>query len=494
MAPLNAASLAEARPGTRVPGYDRAAIRPGIVHIGLGNFHRAHQAAYLDDLMALDEGARAFGIVGVNLLPGDERTAATMREQDGLYTLLERPSDGTIAARVVGSVVQTVFAPDEPERALEAMTCPDTRIVSLTITEGGYHYDAATGAIDLDAPELVHDLENPGEPRTAFGYLAEALRRRRSRGTPPFTVMSCDNIHANGDLTCRVLAAVAGAQDPEFGRWLADHVAFPNSMVDRITPRTTDADVADAARRTGLHDGWPVSCEPFRQWVLEDRFGMGRPRLERVGVQVVADVRPYELMKMRLLNAGHQAIAYAGRLLGHRTGWEACRDGAVRDLLRRYQLTEAVHTLPEIPGVDLQSYCATLGERFGNPHIGDSMERLCYQPSTMLATFVLPVVRDLLAAGRGMLAATAVVACWARYLEGVDDAGRPVPVVDIHAADLTARAARHDDDLLALVRDNGSFAGLADDRRFTEAYAHVLGTIRAKGTRAGLQDVFDRAG
>lgn len=487
MTRLTTATLAAARPGTRVPEYDRAGVTPGIVHIGLGGFHRAHLAVYVDDLLAADPGARGWGVLGVNLLPGDERTARTLAEQDRLYTLLERHPEA-IAARIVGSVVDNLFAPDDPERVLAALTDPATRIVSLTITEGGYCYDAATGAVDLDDPGLAHDLARPGRPTTAFGYLAETLRRRRAAGTPPFTVMSCDNVHANGAVTRRVLTAFAGAGDAGLGRWIDEHVSFPGSMVDRVTPRTTDADVADAEAATGLHDAWPVSCEPFRQWVLEDRFGAGRPAWDRVGVQLVDDVAPYELMKMRLLNGGHQTIAYAGRLLGHRLGWQACRDDEVTALLRRYQ-REAVRTVPEVPGVDLDDYCATVADRFANPAIDDALDRLSGQSSTMLSTFVLPVLRDLLATGTDATATVAVVACWARWLQGTDDAGEPVPVVDVRAADLTARAARHDEDLLAVVRDNPLFAGLADDPRFTAPYARTLEAIRARGTRAALAEL-----
>jgi mannitol 2-dehydrogenase len=494
MTRLTTATLASARPGTHLPAYDRATVTPGIVHIGLGGFHRAHQALYLDDLIASDPAARSFGLVGVNLLPTDARMAQVMAEQDGLYTVLERHPDGTTTARVVGSILTALFAPGDRAGVLAALEAPGTRIVSLTITEGGYCYDAATRAVDLDNPGLRHDLQHPDEPTTAFGYLAAGLRRRRAAGTGPFTVMSCDNVHGNGDITRRVLTAFAGAQDPELGSWVAEQVAFPNSMVDRITPRTTEADVEEAADRTGLDDAWPVSCEPFRQWVLEDQFSAGRPAWEQAGVQLVPDVAPYELMKMRLLNAGHQSIAYAGRLLGHQLAWQATQDESVRALLTRYQQREAVHTLPEVPGVDLPGYATTVVERFANPQIGDSLDRLAGQSSTMMATFVLPVCRDLIAADRDARATIAIIACWARYLEGIDEAGGPVPIVDVQADDLTTRAARHGEDLLALVRGNALFAGLADDPRFTGPYAATLAKIRTQGTRSALTEVLAAPG
>jgi mannitol 2-dehydrogenase len=270
------------------------------------------------------------------------------------------------------------------------------RIVSLTITEGGYFYDAARDEVQLDAPGLAHDLEDPSHPTTAFGYLVEGLRRRRSAGVAPFTVLSCDNLHANGDVTGRVVTALASHIDANLGRWIYGQVAFPNSMVDRITPRTTKTDIGIVTRLTGLDDAWPVTCEPFSQWVIEDRFPTGRPAWERVGAQLVDDVRPYELMKMRLLNAGHQVFAYPGWLLGFRYAYQACTDPTIRRLLERYLNQEGSQTLPDLPGVDLGGYSATIVERFGNPQVEDALARLSFQSSTMISTYLLPVVRDLI--------------------------------------------------------------------------------------------------
>ncbi len=255
MTNLGSAALPMASADTQLPGYDRAAVTVGIVHIGFGGFYRAHQAVYLDSLLALEAEANSFGICGVNLLPQDRRMADVMAAQDNLYTVLVRDPDGSSSSRVIGSIVNHLFAPDSPERVLQTMTDPQVRIVSLTITEGGYYYDPALDLVDLASPELVHDLENPRNPRTAFGYLAEALRRRRVNGLAPFTVMSCDNVNANGDLTRRVLTAFATTQDQNLGRWIDEEVAFPNSMVDRITPRTSADDIALVAEMTGL-GGW----------------------------------------------------------------------------------------------------------------------------------------------------------------------------------------------------------------------------------------------
>ena len=485
---LSAATLAQVSPATAVPGYDRSRVTPGIVHIGVGGFHRAHQAVYLDSLLALDPAARTFGICGVNLLPQDRAIVDVMNDQDTLYTVLVRNPDGSRHARVVGSIVEHLFAPDDPERVLARMSDAGVRIVSLTITEGGYFYRPADDSVDLGAPGLRHDLQHPDDPRTAFGYLVAALRRRRAAGTAPFTVLSCDNVHGNGDITRRVVTALATGQDPALGAWVAEHVAFPNSMVDRITPRTGDEDRAEVTALTGLVDRWPVTCEPFTQWVLEDRFPAGRPAWESVGAQLVDDVRPYELRKLRLLNAGHLTLAYPGRLLGHRFGHQSCTDPAVRRLLQAYH-AEAVTTMSELPAAETSAYCDTVVERFSNPQIFDTTDRLTTNSSASLPVFLLPVVRDLLDAARSATAAIAVVAAWARFLEGVDDHGHRYRVDDPSAVELQARAARHDEDLLAVVRDNALFDGLAGRPGFEEPYRTALGLLRSRGTRAGLDAV-----
>jgi mannitol 2-dehydrogenase len=491
---LRAATLSSAIPGTAIPSYDRGDVQPGIVHIGMGNFHRAHQAVYLDRLLSGDPTARAFGLVGVNLLPQDERLARAMARQDRLYTVLQRREDGLTEARIVGSIVDSLWAGDGAEPVLQAMAHPRTRVVSLTITEGGYHHDPATGAVDLTAPGLRADLAHPRTPVTAFGYLAEALRRRRAAGVPPFTVLSCDNIVGNGDVTRTVLLAHADALDPGLARWIEANAAFPNAMVDRITPRTSDEDVRDAEAMTGLRDEVPVSCEAFTQWVVEDRFPAGRPHWEAVGVQVVDDVRPFELMKLRLLNAGHQAVAYAGSLLGHEFAWQACADPTVRRLLEHYLRHEGVPAVGHVPGVDLAEYCDTVVGRLSNPQMPDTVARLREQSSTMLATFVLPVARQLLQDGRDVRAVAAVVACWARFVERRrDEDGRPLALVDARADQLLARA-RDREDPLALIRGNPLFAGLDDDPRFTDPYVAVLQDARRRGVRRGVEALLLAAG
>ncbi len=483
--PLLSASVA-------TPGYDRGQVRAGIVHLGVGGFHRSHQAMYLDRLM---EQGRAldWGICGIGVLPGDRRMAEVMAAQDCLYTLVVTHPDGFLDARVIGSMVEYLLAPDGPETVVERMTDPAIRIVSLTVTEGGYNVDAVTGAFDPSNAAVRADLEPGAAPATSFGLVTEALVRRRARGTAPFTVMSCDNIPGNGDVARRSFAAFAALRDPELGEWVQRDVPFPNSMVDRITPATTDVHRAELARRFGVEDGWPVVCEPWTQWVLEDRFGSGRPPLEDVGVQVVADVEPYELMKLRLLNGSHQAMGYLGTLAGHTFMHDVCQDPLFRRFLHDYMDREATPTLPPVPGIDLGSYKADLIGRFANPNMRDTLARLCAESSDRIPKFLIPVLRANLASGGDIRCSVAVLAGWARYAEGVGEDGAPIEVVDPLRERLMAAARRQADDPLAFVSDRELFGDLADDERFAETYVRTLELVRTRGARAALEEVLRRA-
>jgi mannitol 2-dehydrogenase len=471
-----------------VPGYDRAQVRTGIVHLGVGGFHRSHQAMYLDRLME-QGGALDWGICGVGVLPGDRRMAEVMAAQDCLYTLVVAHPDGSLDARVVGSVVEYLLAPDDPEAVVERMADPAVRIVSLTVTEGGYNVDDVTGAFDAGDPAVRADLVPGAAPRTVFGLVTAALVRRRARGVAPFTVVSCDNVPGNGDVARRSFAAFAALRDPALGEWVDREVLFPNSMVDRITPATTDAHRAELARRFGVEDAWPVVCEPWTQWVLEDRFGSGRPPLEDAGVQLVDHVEPYELMKLRLLNGSHQAMGHLGVLAGHALVHEACQDPLFRRFLHAYLDQEATPTLAPVPGIDLDAYKADLIGRFANPRVRDTLARLCAESSDRIPKFVLPVLRANLATGGEIRCAVAVLAGWARYAEGVGEDGAPIEVVDPLRERLMAAARRQADDPLAFVADRELFGDLVDDARFTAAYRDTLELVRTRGARAALEEL-----
>jgi mannitol 2-dehydrogenase len=421
-------------------------------------------------------------------MPADRRMAEVMAAQDCLYTLVVKHADGRLEPRIIGSIVDYLFAPDDPEAVVERMADPATRIVSLTVTEGGYNIHAVTGRFAEDDPGVRHDLQPGAPPRTSFGLITEALVRRRQRGVPPFTVVSCDNIQGNGDVARRSFAAFAALRDPDLGAWVGEQVRFPNSMVDRITPATTQEDRDQLASSFGVVDEWPVVCEPFTQWVLEDRFDE-RPPLEDAGVQLVADVEPYELMKLRLLNASHQALCYFAYLAGYRLVHEASQDPLFAGFLLAYMDDEATRTLEPVPGIDLDDYKRNLISRFSNPQVRDTIARLCAESSDRIPKWLLPVIRRNLEEGGPIRLATAVVASWARYAEGVDEEGRPIEVVDRLSGALTDAAREQRKDPLAFVRNRELFGDLVDNDRFTEAYLATLDSLHRKGARATLQDL-----
>ncbi|WP_114854176.1 mannitol dehydrogenase family protein [Brachybacterium sp. YJGR34] len=527
MTALTASSLPDLAVSGRVavPEYPLDERTVGIVHFGVGGFHRAHQAMYLDRLMAAGRD-RDWAICGVGLLPGDVRMRDALDGQDGLYTLVTKAPDGSREARVIGSLASYLFAPDDPEAVLAQMSDPAVRIVSLTVTEGGYNYNPSTGEFQYGTEDVAADLatrfdpegaqaaglagsddggantsRRAGHPRTMFGYVVEALRRRRAAGIAPFTVMSCDNVRGNGDLARRMILAYARRRDEDglhgedpIADWIAAEVAFPNSMVDRITPVTAPEDVAMVREEYGIEDAWPVVSEDFVQWVLEDRFPAGRPAYEQAGVQVVEDVEPYELMKLRLLNCSHQAIAYFGLLLGLTYADEAAVDEHLAPFTRvLYMEREGAPTVPAVPGMDLEAYQDELMARFANTSVKDTLARLAAESSDRIPTWLVPVIRENLAAGRDVTASAAIVASWARYAEGIGERGEEWPVVDRLRDRVMAAAARHDENPLAFLRDEELFGDLAAVEAFTAPYLHALTVLRTDGARALLAELVAEA-
>ncbi|MEO5610856.1 MAG: mannitol dehydrogenase family protein [Ornithinibacter sp.] len=468
-----------------VPTYDRGSATVGIVHFGLGNFHRSHQAMYLDALMERGEGLE-WGICGVGVLPQDALMRDVMRSQDCLFTLVVRHPDGSREPRVLGSVLEYLFAPEDPDAVRARLLDPDVRIVSLTVTEGGYLRDAATGRFDPTHPFVVRDLAEDHRPGTAFSFIIDGLRGRRDAGLAPYTVLSCDNLQGNGDVTRDTVVELARLMDPELAAWIEAEVSFPNCMVDRITPATTDADRETLRGEFGIEDRWPVPAEPFTQWIVEDEFPLGRPPLEQVGVQFVDDVKPYELMKLRLLNASHQAIAYFGAPLGYLLVDETMRDERIARYLVRYMATEAAPTLGDLPGVDLDAYIATLLERFANPGIRDTLVRLATDGSNRMATFTLPTIRENLEAGRSITLGAAMVAAWAEYWQLIDRGGLgPTEVPDdVHADSLRAAAGERRPE--AFIEVASVFGTLSADAPFRETYLATRRHLGAEGIHATL--------
>ncbi|MCV7280741.1 mannitol dehydrogenase family protein [Mycolicibacterium flavescens] len=455
------------------PTYDRSEISVGIVHFGVGGFHRAHQAMYVDQLMEQGQGSE-WGICGVGVMPSDRKMADVMAAQDGLYTLLLEKPDGTREARVIGSIVDYRYAPDDPESVIELLAAPSTRIVSLTITEGGYNID------------------NLGDGVNVFGLVAEALARRRDRGTGSPTIVSCDNIEGNGDVARHTFTTYAERAHPGLGEWITANTKFPNSMVDRITPSTT-ADVIElVASEFGVDDRWPVVAEPFTSWVLEDDFSDGRPPYEDVGVLLVDDVTPYELMKLRLLNASHQSLCYFAYLADYRLVHDAAGDPLFADFLRAYMDDEATPTLKPVPGIDLPDYKRTLIERFANPGVRDTVARLCYGSSDRIPKWLLPVIRENLRTGAPIALSAATVASWARYAEGVDEHGEPIDVQDQLADTLVPIARSQRDNPTAFIENTSVFGDLADHERFVEAYVWALESLHRDGARATLEALMNK--
>jgi mannitol 2-dehydrogenase len=469
-----------------VPEYERSGLTPGIVHFGVGGFHRAHQARYLDELLSRGE-ARDFAICGMGVLPGDERMRDALAAQDHLYTLIARFPDGHEDIRVIGSIVDYVWAPEDPEAAVEYLARESVRIVSLTVTEGGYNVNQVTHEYDLTDDDVAADLKDPERPRTVFGLVVQALRLRRERGIAPFTIRSCDNIQANGEIARGVFTAHARALDPELAEWIGEHVSFPNSMVDRITPATTDEDRAYVREALGYEDAWPVVTEDFIQWVMEDEFVDGRPPYEDVGVQLVDDVGPYEKLKLRMLNSSHQGLCYFAHLAGYHRVDEAVSDERIADFLLAYMRREAMPTLDPLEGIDVEEYAETLIRRFTNQYVKDTVPRLCAESSDRIPKWLVPVIRDNLREGGEVRLSAAIVASWARYAEGTDERGEPIEIVDHLQDRVRAAAARQGEDELAFLRDEDLFGDLAEQPRFTEAYVEALRSLHEVGSLKTLE-------
>jgi mannitol 2-dehydrogenase len=450
------------------PSYDRDEIDVGIVHFGVGGFHRAHQAMYIDRLLEMGL-AKEWGICGVGVMPSDRKMAEVMAAQDGLYTLVLENPDGTRDARVIGSIVDYRYAPDDPESVIDLLAAPSTRIISLTITEGGYNIDS------LD--QGVH----------VFGLVASALARRRERGIPSPTIVSCDNIEGNGEVARHAFTTYAERLHPGLGEWMTANTRFPNSMVDRITPVTTPDVIAVVKDEFGVDDQWPVAAEPFTSWVLEDDFSDGRPPLEKVDVLMVDDVTPYELMKLRLLNASHQSLCYFAYLAGYRLVHEAASDPLFAEFLQAYMDDEATPTLKPVPGIDLPDYKRTLIERFANPGVRDTIVRLCFGSSDRIPKWLLPVIRENLRTDAPVRLSAATVASWARYAEGVDEQGEPIDVQDQLADTLVPLAKSQRDNPTAFIENTAVFGDLASESRFVDDYVWALESLHRDGARATLE-------
>ena len=482
---LSAAALSQLPGNVSAPKYARADLKPGVFHIGVGNFHRAHQAVYLDELFNLGL-SRDWAIVGTGVRPADAAMRDALKSQDWYTTVVEQEAHLS-QAHVTGAMIDFV-APGDTAAILTEMVKPEIRIVSLTITEGGYYISPATQSFDPDHPDIVSDAGNFEAPKTAFGLIAQALKRRRAAGVKPFTVMSCDNIPGNGHVTENAVAGLAQKVDAELAEWIRHNVAFPNSMVDRITPATGDRERKLLTDNWGVEDSWPVFCEEFKQWVLEDHFCNGRPELEKVGVTFTQDVAPYELMKIRILNGGHAAIAYPAALLDIHFVHEAMEDAQIAAFLEHLTKTEIMPTVPPPPSTDLEDYRQLIARRFANPKIGDTITRLCLDGSNRQPKFILPTVRARLEGGQSATGLALVSALWCRYVYGSSESGKPIAPNDDNWQRLQAHARRAKDKPEAYLEMRDIFGGLASDPAYVALFSKALQSLWGRGVRATLAD------
>ncbi|TRO13379.1 mannitol dehydrogenase family protein [Ectopseudomonas mendocina] len=486
---LNRQQLSRLGGAVALPSYTADMIRTGIAHFGVGGFHRAHQAVYTDALM--NQGlALDWGICGVGVRSEDRAMRDALAGQDYLYTLVELGDEPNLPVRVIGAINDMLLAEESPQGLIDKLADPAIRIVSLTITEGGYCIDDSTGEFLAELPAIQHDLQHPESPKSVFGFLCAALAKRRAAGIPAFTLMSCDNLPHNGDVTRKALLAFAHLADHELATWIDHHVSFPNAMVDRITPMTSAAHRQQLAEQHGVDDAWPVVCEPFVQWVLEDKFVSGRPAWETVGVQFTDDVTPYEEMKIKLLNGSHLALTYLGFLKGYRFVHETMNDPLMRQYVRTFMDLDVTPQLAPVPGIDLSTYKDTLIERFSNQAIADQLERVCSDGSSKFPKFIVPTLHRLIEDGKPLDRVALVAAAWALYLKGVDETGASYRIPDPRAEHCQALVA-DDAQLTARVLGEEAIFGSAPGRsaEFVAAFERSLASLREQGVSQTLHNL-----
>ncbi|MBL7560340.1 mannitol dehydrogenase family protein [Olleya sp. YSTF-M6] len=485
---LNTKNLSAIGERIAIPKYSRSDIKTGIVHVGIGGFHRAHEAFYTDQLLQ-DESVKDWGICGVALLDFDTKIYNTLKEQDGLYTLIVKELDGTHTKRVIGAITEYLFAPENPTKVIEKMASPEVKIITLTITEGGYNYNEATKTFDFTNPLIIHDLEHPNAPKTIFGYLTQALKLRQERGLKGITIQSCDNIQGNGYMTQNMLLSYVSKAEPALVDWINENVSFPNAMVDRITPVTAAEDITHLKETSGIDDAWPVVCEPFKQWVIEDDFIAGRPAWENVGAQFVEDVVPYEKMKLSLLNAGHSVLGILGALMGYNTIDEAVNNPNIRAFLKHYMDEEVTPTLGDLEGVDLEAYKQSLLERFGNINIKDQIDRICSETSAKYPIFILPTIQSQLENKGDIGLAAFVTAAWAIYSLGTNENGDALIIKDALKQELGEKAKEAKHNPIAFLELGSVFGTLKQNPVFTKAFVNAYEDITNKNIEDNLKSI-----
>ncbi len=468
-----------------VPRYAQASLRPGIVHFGVGNFHRAHLQVYLDDLfnMGLDHD---WGLIGAGVMASDEKMRDALAGQNYLTTVVEQEAHFT-NPRVISPMVDFI-SPADRARLIATLADPAIRIVSLTVTEGGYMIDPATGKFDPAHPALQRDAKNMADPTSVFGLILAGLMQRKAAGLAPYTVMSCDNVPHNGVVTRNAIAGLARLFDASLAEWVEKAVAFPNAMVDRITPATSDRERKFVSDTYGYTDNWPVFCEQYIQWVIEDNFPLGRPQWEKVGAQFVPDVTPYEYMKIRILNGGHAAIAYVGSLLDIHYVHEAMEHPLIGAFFTKLEQEEIVPTVLPVPNTNIGDYVNLIRRRFANPKIGDTERRLAFDGSNRQPKFIVPVIADNLKAGRDIRGLALATASWCRYCFGETDSGHVIEPNDPSWGRLHTLAQAAKADPLQWLTMTDIYGDVAASEVFQKAFSDALTSLWTKGVQATLTD------
>lgn len=485
---LTAQNLADLSSRAEIPSYNRLGLSAGIVHFGVGNFHRAHQAVYLNALFNTGRD-HDWAVIGAGVLSSDKQIRQVLAAQDFLTTVIEQSASRS-TARITGSMID-FLSPDDTVAIIDKLCDPAIRIVSLTITEGGYFIDSATNVFDVDNPQILSDAATPENPKTVFGLIVAALKRRREARLQPFTIMSCDNIPHNGVVTRNAVVGLAKLTNPEFAQWIQNKVAFPNGMVDRITPATGDREREIIVRDYGIEDGWPVFCEDFTQWVLEDRFPAGRPALETVGVTFVPDVTPYETMKIRILNGGHAIIAYPAGLMDIHFAHEAMEHQLIRSFLEKVERDEIIPTVPPVPDTDLEDYFRQIEERFANPKIGDTIRRLCFDGSNRQPKFIIPPIVDRLKAGGVVEGLALGSALWCRYCYGSTESGQNIEPNDPNWDRLTSAARAAKSNPATWLEMEDIYGNVSHSKLFCERFTSMLQAIWADGVEQVIKRYVD---
>lgn len=483
---LNAENLSSLPTNVAIPSYDRDQINTSILHIGIGNFHRSHQAHYIHELIDKHKELD-FGICGVDLLESDRKIYNILKDQDGLYTLYTKEANGAHKAKIIGSIVEYFYGPENPLAVIERMASPEIKIISLTIAEDGYLLHEITGAFDINHPAVTEDIKNPFSPKTVFGYLTQSFKLRKLRNLPGCTVLSCDNIKSNGDTMKQSLHSYISKTEPELLDWVLANTSFPNTMVDRITPITNANDISTLKQDFAIDDQWPVICEPFSQWIIEDKFIHTRPNWDKVGVQYTDTIAPFENLKLRLLNASHTILGILGTLHGYKTVYEAAQDDDFMQFLKLFMNNEVTPTLHDSDQESIENYKISLVARFQNPYINDQLFRICQESSAKIPVFILPTIKYHLQNGENLKQAAFIIAAWAKYNDGVDDNDNPYEIIDTISNTLIRTAALSIQNPMKFIEIKAVFGDLSENKLFCSHYLKALELLRANKVKSCIQ-------